>query len=70
MVVVKIVPLPVQQGLKFDVILPDNYIITMQLDEYEVRQYRGSVSDVVMAKVLDWLEQNEYNDSDVRFVFC
>lgn len=68
--IVKVIPLPVQQGLQFDVVLPDGYIITMTMDEYEVRQYRGSVADVIEAKVLDWMEQNEYTTSNLQFIFC
>jgi hypothetical protein len=69
-VIVKIVPLPVMQGLKFDVILPDGYIVTVTMDEYEVRSYRGSVADVISAKVLDWMQVNDYSDSNVEFIFC
>ena len=68
--IVKIVPLPIMQGLQFDVILPDGYIVTMTMDEYEVRSYRGSISEVISAKVLDWMQANEYNDSNVKFIFC
>ena len=48
---VKVVPLAAQQGLKFDLILPDGYVVTILMDEYEVRQYRGNVADVIEAKI-------------------
>ncbi len=67
---VRVVPLPVQQGLKFDLILPDGYVVTISMDEYEVRAYRGSVSDVIYAKVIDWLENNDYPTTNVQVIFC
>lgn len=68
--IVKVVPLPVQQGLKFDLILPDGYIVTIRMEEYEVRAHRASVADVIELKVLEWLAQNDYEDEEVVIVFC
>lgn len=67
---VRVVPLPALQGLKFDLILPDGYIVTISMDDYEVRQYRGSISDVIHAKVLDWLEMNDYTVSQLHIIYC
>ena len=67
---VRIVPLPTQEGIKFDLILPDGYIITLSMDEYEVRQYRGTISAVIEAKVLDWMQNNEYTTEGIQFIFC
>jgi hypothetical protein len=69
-VTVKVVPLAAQQGLKFDLILPDGYVVTILMDEYEVRQYRGNVTDVIEAKVLDWMIQNDYTIGNVKLIFC
>lgn len=68
--VIKVVPLPVQQGIKFDVILPDGYIVTIHMTEYEIRSYRGAIKDVIEAKVVDWLQSNDYSDEDVTLIFC
>lgn len=67
---VKIVPLPAHEGLKFDLILEDGYIVTISMTDYEVRQYRGSISDVIYAKVLDWCYFNEYPTDGLRLIFC
>lgn len=67
---VKIVPLPARQGIKFDLILPDGYIVTIEMDDYESRQYRGSISDVIYAKVVDWMEMNDYTVHNLQVVFC
>lgn len=67
---VRVVPLPVQSGLKFDLILPDGYIITITMDEYEVRQYRGSIADVIYAKVVDWMESNDYTTTGLSVIYC
>jgi hypothetical protein len=69
-VTVKIVPLPARQGIKFDLILPDGYIVTIEMDDYESRQYRGSISDVIYAKVVDWMEMNDYTVHNLQVVFC
>lgn len=66
--VVKIIPLPALQGLKFDMILPDGYIVTITMEEYEVRQYRGAVIDVIHAKVNDWMEQNDYSTNNLQIM--
>lgn len=68
--IVKVVPLAAQQGLKFDLILPDGYVVTISMDEYEVRHYRGSISEVIYAKVADWMMVNGYPDEMLKIVFC
>lgn len=67
---VRVVPLPAQQGLKFDLILPDGYIVTISMDDYEVRQYRGSIADVIYAKVLDWMDLNGYTADKLHITYC
>lgn len=67
---VTVVPLPAQHGLKFDLILPDGYIVTFELDEYQIRAYRGSIADVLRAHIESWLEQNEYSVDNLQIVFC
>lgn len=67
---IKVIPLPALQGLKFDVVLPDGYIVTMEMDDYQIRQYRGSIADVIEAKVLDWLDLNGYTRDSVAIIYC
>lgn len=67
---VKVVPIPAKEGLKFDLILPDGYIVTISMDDYEVRQYRGTISDVVYAKIIDWMDQNGYNTYGLKVIYC
>jgi hypothetical protein len=70
---VKVVPLPAQQGLKFDVILEGGYVKTFNMDDYELRQYRGlSIADVIEQKVIDLLAQLGYNNTSAHFsiIFC
>lgn len=67
---VKVVPLPAHEGLKFDLILEDGYIVTISMNDYEVRQYRGSISDVIYAKILDWCDLNGYNVYGLKVIYC
>lgn len=68
---VKVIALPAQQGIKFDLILPYNYVVTITMDEYEVRHYRsGSIADVIEQKVLDFLRQNDYPVDTVSIIYC
>lgn len=68
--IVKVVPLPCEQGLKFDIILPDMYVVTIRMEEYELRAHRASIADVIEIKVLEWLAQNDYEDDEVVIVYC
>lgn len=58
------------QGLKFDVVLSDGYIVTMEMNDYEIRAYRGSIADVIEAKILDWLDLNGYDKETVSIIYC
>ena len=67
---VTVVPLPVPAGLKFDLILPDGYIVTIEMDDYQIRAYRGSIMDVLRAKILDWLEQHDYGTENLTITIA
>lgn len=68
---IKIVPLPTPQGLKFDIITQDGYVKSIEMDDYEVRQFRGAtIADIIEHKVLDFLHQAGYTVDTVTIVYC
>ena len=69
--ILKVVPLPAQQGIKFDLILPDYFVVTLAMDDYELRAY-GSVSmtEAIELRVLQWLRDNNYNEDGISILFC
>lgn len=68
--IVKVVPLPSQQGVKFDLILPTGHVATIAADEYQLRAFRASMAEVVEALVLEWLSSNDFEVDSVSIVFC
>lgn len=65
----KIVSLPAQHGIKFDVILQDNCVVTLTVDDTKLLQYRCSVADVVYIEVKNWLLEQGYAVDELHLQF-
>jgi hypothetical protein len=68
---VKVVPLPCSHdGIKFDIILPEGYAKTIELDIYALRAYRGaSVTEIIEQIVLDFVQESCQIDN-VAIIYC
>lgn len=68
---VKVIPLPTQVGIKFDVCLESGYAKTFELDDYAVRQYRGaSITEIIEQIVLDFLQELGHTTDSISIIFC
>lgn len=73
---VKIVPIhsqnePYSHGIKFDVILEEGHVVTLEMDEYEIRAYRGApLADIIENRVWIWLQSNDYDPETISIIFC
>lgn len=66
----KVVPLPALEGIKFDVIMEDLCVVTLALEDEQLRQYRCSVSQAIEAHVREWLAQHNYAVDELQIIFC
>ena len=53
---VQVVVIPSKSGLVFDLIDSDHCIKRFELDDYELRQFRGSERDVIQALIERYVE--------------
>lgn len=68
---IKVVPLHAHQGIKFDLILPDHYAVTIELSEADIRHIGPySMTHIVELRVLAWLAENNYETDSVSIIFC
>lgn len=65
----KVVPLPTMHGIKFDVIFEDYCVITLELDDQQLRQYRCSVADATVLYLKEWLAERGYQVDDLQILF-
>lgn len=65
----KVVPLPALHGIKFDVIMEDNCVVTLEVDDQQLRQYRCSMADAIALHIKHWLLENGYPVDDLQILF-
>lgn len=65
----KVVPLPALHGIKFDVIFEDYYVVTMEMDDQQLRQHRCGVADAITLHIKQWLAERDYDVDDLYVIF-
>ena len=66
----RVVPLPAQSGLKFDLIFESYHVLTLHISEAELAQNPGlSPRSQIEKKVLDYLDDNGYNIDSLYLYF-
>ncbi len=69
--IIKVVPLPCHEGVKFDMILPDHFVVTLEIDIYEMRLLGPeSMAQVIELKVLQWAREHDYDTEGLCIIFC